>query len=204
MRRERRRASRRLALHRLRAVLAGGLVLGIGSAVTLAAWNDSEHGTATFTAGTFGIVGAADGTTFAEHPAASSPALLTFQVTPTALAPGTTTYALFSVRTRNPSIAGTVALTAGAGNGAGLGQHLTYGVRTIAGTACDAGSFASGTVLVPSGSPLTAGAATAQPLRRDGQDQINYCFAVSLPATATDAAQGQTLTARWEFPATSS
>lgn len=204
MRRERRRASRRLALRRLRAVLASGLVLGIGAAGTLAAWNDSEHGSATFTAGRFGIVGATDGATFSEHATAASPAVLSFQVPPTAMAPGTTTYALFSVRTLNPSVAGTVTLSAASANSTGLGQYLTYGVRTISGTACNATSFSSGTVLVASGSPLTTGSASALALQANAGSQVNYCFAVTLPATAPNAAQGQTLTARWEFAATSS
>ena len=44
--RRRRRRSRMI-----RAILAGGLVLGVGTAVTLAAWNDSEFVTGTFTVG---------------------------------------------------------------------------------------------------------------------------------------------------------
>jgi len=35
---------------RLRAVLAGGLVLGVGAALTLAAWNDAEFATGSFQA----------------------------------------------------------------------------------------------------------------------------------------------------------
>lgn len=52
------------------AVLAGGLVLGVGAAITLAAWNDSEFATGTFTAGSFNLQGSTDGTTYAEHTAA--------------------------------------------------------------------------------------------------------------------------------------
>jgi len=52
---------------KVRAVLAGGLVLGVGAAVTLAAWNDSEFATGTFTAGTFNLEGSTDGTTFTDH-----------------------------------------------------------------------------------------------------------------------------------------
>ena len=42
----------------IRAILAGGIVLGVGAAVTLAAWNASEFATGTFQAGTFTIEGA--------------------------------------------------------------------------------------------------------------------------------------------------
>jgi len=204
MRRERRRASLRRRLRRIRAVLASGLVLGIGAAGTLAAWNDSEHGSATFTAGRFGVVGATDGTTFAEHATEATAAPLSFQVTPTAMAPGTTTYALYSVRTVNPSVAGTVQLVAAAANSTGLGQYLTYGVRTITGTTCNGTTFGTGTVLVASGSALTIGSTTPLTLQANAGNQVNYCFAVTLPATAPNGAQGMSVTARWEFPATSS
>src|SRR5690606_23874046 len=46
---------------KVRALLAGGVVLGIGAAATLAAWNDSEYAGATFTAGSFNLEGAVDG-----------------------------------------------------------------------------------------------------------------------------------------------
>ena len=50
--------TRRRDSRRVKAVLAGGMVLGIGAAITLAAWNDSEFATGTFSAGHFGIEGA--------------------------------------------------------------------------------------------------------------------------------------------------
>lgn len=101
------RERRQLRSRRLRAVLAGGLVLGIGVAATLAAWNDSEYGSASFTAGRFDIVGAVDGSTFSSHATTGAAATLNFQLAPTAMAPGNATYALFSVKTANPSVAGT-------------------------------------------------------------------------------------------------
>lgn len=178
-------------------------MLGVGAAVTLAAWNDSEHISASFTAGQFGIVGAVNGTSFSEHPTQAATATMTFPATP--MVPGTTIYALFSVRTINPSVAGTAQLTANAGNATGLGQYLTYGVRTITGTTCNATTFGSGTVVVPSGSALTTGApaGTVQALQANSGNQVNYCFEVKLPAAAPNSAQSQQLTARWEVVATS-
>ncbi|XSS44541.1 SipW-dependent-type signal peptide-containing protein [Propionibacteriaceae bacterium Y1685] len=38
---------------KFRAALAGGLVLGIGAVVTLAAWTDDENAAGQFSAGTF-------------------------------------------------------------------------------------------------------------------------------------------------------
>ena len=202
--RRRMRERRRIRSRRVRAVLAGGLVLGIGATATLAAWNDSEFGTATFTAGRFDIVGAADGATFASHATTGTAAALNFQLPPTALAPGTTTYALFSVRTANPSVAGVLQLTAGTPGGTGLAAYLTYGVRTIAGTACSASTYPAGTTVVADGSALTTSGATTQAVAANGGTQVNYCVAVTLPTTAPNAAQGLTMTQTWQIQGTSS
>jgi len=183
---------------RLRAVLAGGLVLGIGVTATVAAWTDTEYSVATFTAGTFSIVGATDGSTFTDH--ASAPgATLSFAVAPTALVPNTTVYALYSVKTAATSVAGTVQLTADAANSTGLGTYLTYGVTSIAGTTCSSGTFGAGTVIVATASATTVGASGTQSLSAAGGSVVNYCFAVTLPSSAPNAAQGTTLTAHWIF-----
>ncbi len=195
-------AAQRLRWRRARALLASGLVLGVGAAVTLAAWNDSEHSSATFTAGTFGIEGAVDGTSFSEHASQATSAAMTFPATP--MAPGTTSFALFSVRTTSASIGGTAQLAANPGNSTGLGSHLTYGVRAIAGTTCDQSSFDAGAAVVPTGSPLTTSGAGTQVLQPRGAGTVHYCFRVTLPASAPNAAQGLALTARWEVVGTSS
>ena len=191
--------AKRLRWRRVRALLASGLVLGVGSAITLAAWNDSEHGTATFTAGEFDIQGAEDGSTFTDHPTQGDAATLVFNVPAVDMVPGQTVYAPFSVRTAPGSVAGTAQLTADSGNGTGLGQWLRYGVRSIDGTTCDAASFAAGTVVVPSESALTVDASSEQSLPADAGGQVNYCFAFTLPADTPNAAQGAVLTAHWEF-----
>lgn len=199
------REAKRLRSRRLRAVLAGGLVLGIGAAVTLAAWNDSEYATATFQAGKFDIVGAIDGATFTNHATTGAAAALTFALAPTAMAPGNTTYALFSVKTVNPSVAGTLQLTAGTPGGTGLATYLTYGVKTIAGTTCSAATYAGGTsVVVADGSALTASGSATQVVTANGASQVNYCIAVTLPTTAGNGAQNLTMTQTWQFVGTSS
>ncbi|KJQ54122.1 SipW-dependent-type signal peptide-containing protein [Microbacterium sp. SA39] len=198
------REKKRLRSRRIRAVLAGGLVLGIGSAATLAAWNDSEYATATFTAGRFDIVGAADGNTFTSHATTATAAALTFVAAPTAMAPGTTTYALFSVKTTNPSIAGALQWNAGTPGGTGLATHLTYGVRTISGTACNSTTYPGGTAVVADGSALTANGAATQAVLANGGNQVNYCVAVTLPLTAANAAQSLTMTQTWQVLGTSS
>ena len=62
-----------------KAILAGGLVLGIGAAVTLAAWNDSEFIKGAFGGGHFEIQGSTDGLAFDDHEDATSPFGLTFR-----------------------------------------------------------------------------------------------------------------------------
>ncbi|WP_167132168.1 SipW-dependent-type signal peptide-containing protein [Paramicrobacterium chengjingii] len=183
---------------KLRAVLAGALVLGVGAAVTVAAWNDSEFAQGTFSASTFGIVGATNGVDFSEHPDAASAAALTFTAPFDAMSPGSTAYAAYSVQTTADStVGGTVALSAASGNSTGLGQWLTYSVRTIAGADCNATTFAGGE------SVATDGTAT-RTLSSGGSDQVNYCFAITLPAGTPNEAQGTSVDASWTFTATSS
>lgn len=205
------RDAKRLRSRRIRAILAGGLVFGVGATATLAAWNDSEFGTTTFTAGRFNIEGSTDGTTWAQHPT-SPGASMTFRLGAAvagALTPGDTVYALFSVRTPStptaPSMGGTVQLNAASTNNTGLGAYLTYRVKTISGTTCDATAFNGGsdiTGLTGTNVSLNTSAGAPQNLAAGGA-QINYCFAVTLPSGTSTTAQGATLNAVWEFAATS-
>lgn len=199
------RRAKRLRSRRIRALLAGGLVLGVGAAATLAAWNDSEFGAGTFTAGTFNIVGSTDGTNFTQHPT-SPGAGLTFTGPATALTPGDKAYGMFSVKTVNPSMAGTVQLKATAGNGSALGAHLTYSVRTVSSLAnCTAANWGSATQVpgLPAGVALTVGATSSQTLNANGGNQINYCVEVAMSTAAPNSAQGTSQNAVWEFAATS-
>lgn len=183
---------------KVRAVLAGALVLGVGAAATVAAWNDSEFASGTFEASTFTIVGSTNGMAFDQHPDAATAAGLTFTAPVDAMSPGTTVYALFSVKTTAESTAsGTVSVTAASGNSSGLGQWLSYDVRTISGTTCNEAAFAGGIAVATDGSDTRAVAAA-------GADQVNYCFAITLPAGTPNEAQGTSVTARWTFAATSS
>ncbi|GGF49310.1 hypothetical protein GCM10010922_26540 [Microbacterium sorbitolivorans] len=179
----------------MRALLAAGVVVGIGAASTLAAWTDNETATASLTAGTFGIVGSTDGATFTDHPA-EGPAQLAFDAPAAGLIPETTVHASFSVRTTTGSAAGTASLAADAANGSALGAYLTYGVSSTAG-ACDAAAFDAGTVLVPRGSVLTTAPTATQNLDANGGSTITYCFEITMPANTDNAAQGLTVAPRW-------
>jgi len=207
MRSRRRRGGR--TSQKVRALLAAGAVVGLGAASTLAAWTDQESATASFTAGTFGIVGAIDGATFTEHPS-TAPAQLGFTVPATGLLPGAVVYARLSVRTTSGSAAGIARLAADPANvpadGSGLGGFLTYGVSRVAGTTCDLAAFNAGTIIVPRGSALTASppAATTQALAANGASPVTYCFEVTLPANVSNNAQGRTATLRWTVNAENS
>lgn len=204
------RDARRLRSRRIRAILAGGLVFGLGATATLAAWNDSEFGSGTFTAGSFGIEGAVGTGGFGEHGAAT-PAALSFTVPVSAMVPGATVYALFRVRTVAGSVKGQVTMAADAANAAGapgdLGPSLRYSVYAIAGTVCDSSTATTGTQIVAPTSPLTAGGPAVMPLVAGAAGAagapVNYCFAVTLPLDASNNAQGDTVTAKWSFDAVS-
>lgn len=197
-----RRARRRSRM--IRAILAGGLVLGVGTAVTLAAWNDSEFAAGTFTAGAFDLQGSTDGTTFADHPV-GGPQTLGFTVAPGAMSPGDVVVAPFAVRlaagTTNDADVVLSVSTTGATTG------LTYEVVRTASSTCAAGTAdTTGTSLITAGTAvttvagpntfsLTKGATVAVP----GTTQW-LCFKV----TADNAlVQSQTGTVTWQLTAAS-
>lgn len=202
-RKGRRRAEQSLWSQRLRALLAGGLVLGVGATVTMATWNDSEYAGGSVTAGTFELQGSSDGSDFWSSEA-DSPHALSFTPDSGPLFPGATRHALFSVRTAEGSIGGTVQVLADEGNDAGLGAYLTYGLSVIEGTTCDAGTFEDGNTVVERGTVLTEGAQAAQELAADQGAAVNYCLELLLPEDADNGAQGEDAAPSWQFLGTSS
>ncbi|SEJ79840.1 SipW-cognate class signal peptide [Arthrobacter sp. yr096] len=206
------------AFLRARAILAGALVLGLGSSVTLASWTDSD-----FAAGSFGA------SVFQTESNVTKPydvqgAWSTNDVAPggtlvfnaAAMSPGTVAYAPFAIRTKATSVAGEVVLgvpvvtSSGTGN-ADLGAALRY--RVVRSATCQASSFTgSPTWVVGSdgAKPFTSGqaAGVVNPLAAATAtlpgSPTQFCFEVTLPAGANTALQGQTATATWQFTATSS
>ncbi|WP_458107591.1 SipW-dependent-type signal peptide-containing protein [Arthrobacter sp. R3-55] len=185
---------------KIRAILAGGLVLGVGAAITLAAWNDSEFSQGTFTAGAFNLEGSTDGTTFGENPV-TAPATLGFTATPGNLAPGDVVTAPFAVRlddtTTNDA---TVTVTTEASTGALTG--LTYSLTQSAGFGCTEPVTET---LVAAGQALgtTPGSVTfdlAQGTGTANGDAVNLCFRITAD---DDLVQSQSGTTTWEFAAQS-
>jgi predicted ribosomally synthesized peptide with SipW-like signal peptide len=200
-RRPRRKRTARVS-GRVRALLAGGLVLGVGATVTLAAWSDSEFATASFQAGTFNLQGSTDGTAFADH--ASAPgAALGFSVNATALSPGDVVYAPYAVRlaadTTSPA---TVTVTAPSTTGTVAG--LSYRLIQPSSFGCTAAT--TGTTLVPAATAVgtvpgtvTFELAPGTPATNPGA-AVNLCFVVTAGAGLT---QSQAGTATWQFQASS-
>lgn len=171
------------------AVLAGGLVLGVGAAVTLAAWNDSEFANGTFTAGSFTFTGSADGTTFSDHETSATAASLTFALNPTNLSPDDVVYAPYALRLGGTYDA-TLASVAPVGDGDFVtAGKLTYAVvSTDATFGCDATAFAAGDPVPTTMTPGT---------------DVNLCIQVTAVSGASGIEQGDTGTVTWQWNATS-
>jgi predicted ribosomally synthesized peptide with SipW-like signal peptide len=191
----------------IRAILAGGLVLGVGAAVTMAAWNDSEFVTGTFPAGTFNMQGSTtDGTTFTDHPV-GAPGTLTFTVAPLLLSPGDTVYAPFAVRlAANTTNNANVVITSPATT-TGSVANLTYEVDRTATWGCSSASvdtngaamITAGTALTTVAGPNTFALTKGTPVTAAGATQF-LCFKVTAGSGLT---QGQTGTVTWQFTASS-
>lgn len=187
---------------KVRAFLAGGLVLGLGAAVTLAAWNDSEFAEGLFQAGSFNLEGSVDGASFTENDTAGDPASLEFEFNPDNLAPGDVVHAPFSVRL-DDSTSNDANVVVGSDSSTGALTGLTYQLFTTETLGCGADS--TGTDLVAVGTPLGTTPAEVnfdlvQGVAGAAGEQVNLCFRV----TATDdLAQGQVGATVWSFAAES-
>ena len=185
----------------VRAILAGGLVLGVGAAVTLAAWNDSEFATGAFGAGSFNLEGQETiAAGFSDHETAPG-APLAFVVEPLNLAPEDVVYAPFAVRLDADTTSDAVITLSSTGAGPNV-ANLTYEVLTTTDFECDADT--TGDVLVAAGAvPTTAGAATFSLAEGAGAvagAPVNLCLIVTAGAGLIEGADA---TVTWQFAAES-
>ncbi|WAA65267.1 SipW-dependent-type signal peptide-containing protein [Microbacterium oxydans] len=190
---------------RVRALLAGGLVLGVGATMTIAAWTDQELATSTVSAGTFSIVSRSDQGAFASH--GPSETVLTVPLDAAGLYPGVKKAAYVQVQASG-TLGGTVNLTAvtvtnnagGAPTGADLALQnaIKVNIAVVAGPAnCTTGATAAAALTaVPA---LPAQTLTVSPL-----NTITYCIVLELPADATGTAQGGTVKPTWTFTGSTS
>lgn len=187
---------------KVRAVLAGGLVLGVGAAVTAATWSDSEYAAGTFSAGTFDLEGSLNGTSFTEHATSGSAAALAFTLPASSLSPGDVVYAPFAVRlAAGTTSAATVATAVSATTG--TVSNITYELLEPSSFGCTSGT--TGTTLVAAGTAVTGGAgafalAVGSPTSNPGAAAY-LCFKVTAGAGLV---QGQSGTVTWQLTATSS
>lgn len=205
--------SRSTTSKRVRAILAGGLVLGVGATVTLAAWNDSEFARGTFTAATFNLEGSTtSGTTgFSDHAGSGVAAGLSFTVPFNNMSPASVVYAPFWVRlaANTTSAANLGVATIASDDTVGTNStHLSYSIFNLAGVTdtCDAATVASLTAIA-SGTTLASGPVTSttvplaigSPVTAAGT-AANLCFVVT---AASSLGQSGVTTTTWQLTATS-
>lgn len=183
---------------KIRAVLALGTVVGLGTVFTLAAWTDTAVTSGTFSTGTVDIK--IDG---ADNP----PTVASLSLTNAK--PGDVTYAPVTV-TNEGSINFTYtmspAITTPSASSPLLESVLTLAVVKVADTgSCVAGAFtAPADPLISPARALNITTATAaRPLVATTGSEV-LCFRVELPSTADTAVQNQTTTASFTFVATQS
>lgn len=199
---------------RVRALLAGGLVLGIGiPATTLAAWTDSEYLTTSVGTSRFDLESrSASAPTFASHVNAAGALALGM---PGGFSPGASRFAYADFRTSTDSTVGgtvqltgqTITVTSGAAFTAG---DLSYRIASVAATAsCDATTMAAATTWLGS----TAGAFTAigqvgttnltVPVAAAAATPVRLCVEARLSASAPSSYQGRSFDLAWVFTGTS-
>ncbi|WOP19808.1 SipW-dependent-type signal peptide-containing protein [Raineyella sp. LH-20] len=202
--------SRRAGLwRRLRAVLAGGLVFGIGATLTLAAWNDSEYAAGQFAASTFATESRSNSGAIWVSTTQGSPATLDFAAA--TMSPTVSHYAYLDVRTTAAStVGGAVALDSASKTGT-LAAVLEYRTVLIGSTAtCNAAAFSGSPTWVAGGAStyLAGGTMPTTPpntaLSAGAANTLRYCFDVRVTTGAPNTYQGTSGTLTWGFLATSS
>lgn len=192
---------------KVRAILAGGLVLGVGAVITLATWNDSEFAKEVFGTDGFDIESSLDGSTFTQNESPSTAATLNFSVPATSLAPGDVAYAPFAVRVAGPSgLSGIVVVTAGTSSTfVGLTYTLVHTTNFVCNATTVAAAVAASAtnVLVPVGTPV--GTVPGSPsfvvlhgVAPDAGPAINLCIVVT---AGTDLGQFQSGSVILDFAA---
>lgn len=181
---------------KLLAVTAGGLVLGIGAAVTLASWTDTEVAAADFGAGTFALESSTDGETFGDHTPPAEALTLSFDELAQNLSPQDEATAVYAVRldqasTYAATVSGSVAAT---GNAA---DNLSYTIEQV--SDIDGGTSV-GSALVTD-EAVTAGTAHEGMFDLTALSDVVY-LKVTVAAD-DDLGQGETADVTWTLTGTS-
>ncbi|MCD2261480.1 SipW-dependent-type signal peptide-containing protein [Dietzia aurantiaca] len=196
-----------------KALLSGGLVLGLGAAATLAAWSDNVLVTGAFSAGSFGIeLNVGSGWTTGDGVNE-----MTFNATD--MYPGAVVYAPVLVRTTSHSDLDAELTVSGAGSQEAIADHLHYRVvsKIVHDTwtpespipTCDADSFIGNPTYVLGNSDKwlilseQSESTSTQRISATEADYAAYCFEVGLSIDAPSNIQGYEADHTWAWGAVS-
>lgn len=199
-----------------KALLAGGTVLGLGTAVTLAAWTDDVWVSGTFAAGTFNLQGAVDsaGTAWADYDTQGGAGGMSFTVNPSAMTPGDSVYAPLNLRI-GPNVAGydaNISLPtvptgpASSTPAANLNffNALRLSLYNVPPTNCNAAGTAGAPMTGFNSVPLNTPKSTTMLTLNRNMTPQGICFKVTLLSTATTSVSGGTTgPLTWNFRAES-
>lgn len=211
------REARSRRFRRVRALLAGGLVLGIGATATLAAWTDQEFTHATITAGTFAV----ESRVSAGAPFVGAPSNPMLGLNATGLYPGEKRAAWIQIRDKG-SVGGVVSLSGVAVTGADgtsapvlnslalrNGLKASVAVNTGLGPGTDPATWcttsttaASTTGILGIGTVPTPTATGALIAAGATQNIVTFCVILELPVGADNSVQGGAVIPTWTFTAT--
>lgn len=207
-------ARRPRSFTKVRAVLAGALVLGVGATMTLASWTDTEFATGSFATSRFDTQSSIDNSAWADNTSAPG-ATITFAGT--GMSPDTHRYGYVLIRGKANSVAGTLTFAAPTVTNGGtdvtpfLGAALQYRAVAITSAGCSSTTFSTGTPTYIVGTSstyasLSAAGSTGVALpaaTASAGAPAGYCFDVYLPAGADTLLQGKSVTVTWNVTATS-
>lgn len=201
-------ASTKNTSKKVKALMAGGVVLGIGAAVTLASWTDQEWAPASFHSGAFGIESSVTGQpdSFKATTNATEAATLQFDLPESqTIAPNETIAAPFALRLdTDTTIGANVKLLAASSTENANFKNLSYGITQVT-NAKDCYPGTPGDQLVPAGTLLNSAGTNPEFSLTAGQadeagEPVILCFEV----TAGDTLEEQHKTsAQWTFEAES-
>lgn len=207
-------APKKTTSRKVRAVLIGGVVLGVSAAITLAAWNASEFAEGEFLAGTFALEGSTTSGTasFSAHATAEAAAVVFDVADYGNVSPGDVLYEPYWIRlaanTTSDADLTLVDITPSGLVDNVNEANMSYEIYKLAAidTACDATGVSGGT-LIGSGDDLTEVAAGAVAVALTKGDPVtaagtavNLCFVVTAESTLVQGKGAQTV---WEFQAVS-
>lgn len=200
-------ATDRSKSRKFKAILAGGLVLGLGAAVTLAAWNDSEFVIGNFDTGHFKMVGSEDGTSFSNHDTSATADSLSFSLGYDNLSPNDTVAAPYVVHLDATSdYPATVTVESAIGSAAT--DKLSYKIIEVASVAActPAATATPDATVVPFDTSFNAdpgqGSFDLETSTNGTDAGANVYLCIQVTADS-DLDQDESATATWEFVATS-